>query len=233
MAGPDSLALLLADARFPAGGHAHSGGIEQAIDSGAVESIPTLRTFLEGRLRTAGVLVTYASASLCHKATATEIYNLPALWDEANEELSARLPSPASRATSRRIGGQLLRSGLTVFPGPILRSLSATRGKEDPHHPVVLGAVGASASLTPHATAVVAAYNSVAGPAAAAVRLLGLDPLAVTGIIASLGPTIDDIANSASAEGDEPLRLLPSFASPALDLLTEIHSRREERLFAS
>jgi urease accessory protein len=233
MTGPGSLALLLADARYPAGGHAHSGGIEQAVDSGAIASITALRSFLEGRLTTAGAMVAFAAASLCHKAMATEIDRLPALWDEADHELSARLPSPASRSTSRRIGGQLLRSGVEVFPGPILLSLGATRGKEGPHHPVVLGAVGATAALTPHATALVAAYSSVAGPAAAAIRLLGLDPLAVTGIIAGLGPTIDDIADSAAAEDHRPLRLLPSFASPALDLLTEMHSRREERLFAS
>ena len=48
--------VLLADARFPGGGHAHSGGLEPAATAGAVTDLATLEVFLRGRLRTAGLV---------------------------------------------------------------------------------------------------------------------------------------------------------------------------------
>src|SRR6201992_805434 len=46
--------LMLADARFPAGGHAHSGGLEGAVTAGAVRDVGSLEFFLRGRLGPAG-----------------------------------------------------------------------------------------------------------------------------------------------------------------------------------
>ncbi len=48
-------ALLLSDSRFPAGGHAHSGGVEPAVTAGIVIDLESLEAFLRGRLRTAGL----------------------------------------------------------------------------------------------------------------------------------------------------------------------------------
>ncbi|MFE0463567.1 urease accessory protein UreF, partial [Kitasatospora sp. NPDC058965] len=47
--------LLLADGRFPAGGHAHSGGVEAAVAAGSVTDAGSLEQFLVGRLHTAGL----------------------------------------------------------------------------------------------------------------------------------------------------------------------------------
>jgi urease accessory protein len=52
--------LLLADSRLPAGGHAHSGGVEAATVAGQVTDLAGLAGFLHGRLGTAGL----ASAGL-------------------------------------------------------------------------------------------------------------------------------------------------------------------------
>ena len=46
--------LALADSRLPAGGHTHSGGVEQAITAGVVHDPRTLETFLRRRLTTSG-----------------------------------------------------------------------------------------------------------------------------------------------------------------------------------
>ena len=51
------LALLLADARFPAGSHAHSGGVEQAVDDGMICDEVGLASFVDGRLATAQIEV--------------------------------------------------------------------------------------------------------------------------------------------------------------------------------
>ena len=53
-----SLAALLdlADSRLPTGGHVHSGGVEEAVTSGLVVDLPTLRAFLRRRIRTPGLV---------------------------------------------------------------------------------------------------------------------------------------------------------------------------------
>ena len=54
----------------------------------------------------------------------------------------------------------------------------------DPHQPVALGVLAAAAGLGPAEAAVAAAHGTVSGSAGAAVRLLGLDPYAVHGLLA-------------------------------------------------
>ncbi|MFD1660034.1 urease accessory protein UreF, partial [Streptomyces caeni] len=56
--------LVLADGRFPAGGHAHSGGAEAAVRAGRITGAAGLREFCRGRLHTAGLV----SASLAAAA---------------------------------------------------------------------------------------------------------------------------------------------------------------------
>ena len=46
--------LLLADARFPTGGHAHSAGTEQAVAIGDVHDVDSLGRYLRARLATTG-----------------------------------------------------------------------------------------------------------------------------------------------------------------------------------
>jgi urease accessory protein len=47
--------LLLADGRFPAGGHAHSGGAEAAVADGRIRDVATLAEFCRGRLHSTGL----------------------------------------------------------------------------------------------------------------------------------------------------------------------------------
>ena len=56
---------MLADARFPAGGHAHSGGLEGAVTAGMVTDVGSLELFLRGRLATAGVVAAGLAAAAC------------------------------------------------------------------------------------------------------------------------------------------------------------------------
>jgi urease accessory protein len=106
-----------------------------------------------------------------------------------------------------------------------------------PHHPVAIGvaaAVGAGAVTAAIAGAArVAAYLSISGPAAAAVRLCGLDPLAVQAVLAGLASEMDGVTRVAVEEAAGPVALLPCPAAPRLDLLAELHARAEVRLFAS
>jgi urease accessory protein len=98
---------------------------------------------------------------------------------------------------------------------------------------VVLGAAAAAAGCDAGDAARIAAYQSVAGPASAAVRLLALDPMRATAVLARLARDIGQIAERAAAAADGPLAELPCPSAPALDLLAEAHIRAEVRLFES
>ena len=159
--------------------------------------------------------------------------------------------APPGVAASRRQGRALLRAARVVWPeAPGLASLAASVGakagaasatgsamraeyRAGPHHAVVLGAAAAAAGCAPAEAARIAAYQAVAGPASAAVRLLALDPMRATGILAGLASDIDQIAAQGAAYADSPPADLPCASAPALDLLAETHIKAEVRLFES
>jgi urease accessory protein len=151
-------------------------------------------------------------------------------WALLDAELDARIPSEAARAASRQLGGGLRRLLRSMLPGAELESAWALCGAGPPHHPLVLGAGVALAGGTPQLAARAAALAACAGPASAAVRLLGLDPFAVQAMLARLAPRIDTLAECAAAVS---LESLPCDSAPALDLLADVHLTAEVRLFAS
>ncbi len=209
--------LLLTDGRFPAGGHAHSGGIEAAVMAGRVTGVDTLGVFLAGRLTTAGrVAAALAAAAACG---AHDLVRLDA-------EAAARIPSPALRAASRTQGRQLLRTARAV--------LDAGDLPDELHHAVAMGVVcAATPGLGPVDAARWAAYDAISGPASAAVRLLGLDPFRAWGVVAALLAEAEEIAREAAAGAHHPLDLLPACSAPLLDIGAEQHAVSEVRLFAS
>jgi urease accessory protein len=225
--------LLLADSRLPAGGHAHSGGLETAAAAGSVTGLDGLEAFLRGRLATAGLVSAGLAAAACQLARSVAAGE-KARWEELLAEAAARTPSPAQRRASCAQGRALLRAGHAAWPGPALDSLRSAAGVAGGYHPVVLGACAGAAGGQPADAAVVAATASVTGPASAAVRLLGLDPLAVHGLLAGLAETIAAVAGSAAAAADAgDWAALPAASSPGLDLLAERHAQEEVALFAS
>lgn len=271
----DAALLLLADSRLPAGGHAHSGGVEEAVRLGAMSGPEDLARFLRGRLATAGLVAAALAAAACELAawepaagTAPETESGAAtrghtgsgtadglrLWRGLDAEADARTASPAQREAARTQGRLLLRTARRMWPSPVLETL-ARAVPEGAHHPIALGASAAAAGCEPRQAALAAAYTSVTGPATAAVRLLGLDPVTVHRLLADLAPALDDAARAACAsltEGDDlpdPFpddvadgdsgergagwRALPGHAAPALDLLAEGHLANPMKLFVS
>ena len=206
--------LTLADSRLPAGGHAHSGGVEQAIAVGVVRDPGSLAAFLRRRLGSAGAVAAGLAAAACGADEA----GLPLLDAEAD----ARTPSPALRRASRQQGRGLVRVGRRAWPAPVWAGLPAL-----PHHAIALGVAAAAGGLGPRDAAHVAAYLAVSGPATAAQRLLAMDPLTVAAVTARLAPDIDRTAADAVADG------LPAASDPLLDLLAEVHAARKDRFFAS
>jgi urease accessory protein len=223
--------LTLADARFPSGGHVHSGGVEEAAARGLITGVADLREFLFGRLHSAGALQAAFAAASAH-AAAADVHN--GYWLTLDRELDARTPSPAQREASRAQGRGMIRAGKAAWPSSALNELVAVIPR--PHHPIMLGVLTAASGAGPWEAALVAGYLAVSGASSAAVRLLGLDPFAVNAVVTELAGDLDNIADAAAAAASLDPSALPAPGSPALDLLAEAHDRhhREKvRLFAS
>ncbi|HEX9335952.1 MAG TPA: urease accessory UreF family protein [Pseudonocardiaceae bacterium] len=212
--------LLLADSRLPSGGHAHSGGIEMAVADGMVSDVDDLELFLRGRLRTVGPVHAGFAAAGCRLADGGADW---ARWDRA---YSARVLSAALRAASRAQGAALLRTASRIWDHPALAELRGQRLR--PHQPLVLGAAVAAGRGTPADAAALAVHHLVGGACSAAIRLLGLDPLAVAAVQGGLS----DAANHAATTGltaTEP----PATGAVLPELLAARHAQSEVTLFAS
>ncbi len=188
---------MLADGRFPAGGHAHSGGLEAAVVAGRVSDPGTLEAFLRGRVATSGAMAAAFAAAACaafggppegperHRTRLAETDSEPETGTDPetgtgtetggqgrisalDTELEARTPAPALRATSRKLGRQLLRTARAIRPHPGLDALAAAL-PGGPHQPVALGAAARALGLGPHAAAAAALHDAATGPATAAV----------------------------------------------------------------
>ena len=204
--------LTLADSRLPTGGHVHSGGVEEAVTSGLVVDLATLRAYLQRRIRTQG-LVTASLAAAVHADTLS--------ISDADRETDARTPAPAARQASRAQGRGLARLARRVWPDHDWHPLGTT-----PHLAVAAGAVGDASGLNPDQTALSVVYTTMTGSATAAQRLLALDPGDVAALTFELAPLCEATAAEAGKE-------LADLSDPLLDVLAQRHSARERPLFVS
>ncbi len=204
--------LVLSDSRLPTGGHVHSGGVEEAVTSGLVVDLVTLRAFLRRRIRTTG-LVTASVAAAVH----AEVLGVAA----ADHETDARTPSPAARRASRAQGRGLVRLARKVWPERDWDAVGPT-----PHLAVASGVVGAASGLLPEQTATTVVYTTMTGSATAAQRLLALDPGDVAALTFELSTLCDLTAAEAAKE-------LADLSDPLLDVLAQRHVERDRPLFVS
>jgi urease accessory protein len=204
--------LTLADSRLPAGGHVHSGGLEEAVTSGLVTDLETLEAFLRRRIRSHG-LVTASIAAAVHRGELS-----PA---DADQEADARTPAPAARQASRSQGRGLGRLARRVWPDACWDGLGA-----HPHLAVVAGRVGAVSGLSPGQSALTIVYTTMTGSATAAQRLLALDPAEVAALTFRLADLCERTATEATSG-------LADLSDPLLDTLAQQHAGRERPLFVS
>ncbi|WKG01001.1 urease accessory protein UreF [Mycolicibacterium sp. HK-90] len=204
--------LTLADSRLPTGGHVHSGGVEEAVTSGLLNDVATVRAYLVRRIRTSG-LVAASVAVAVHTGRLDP--------EAADAETDARTPAPAARDASRAQGRGLVRLARRVWPQQAWDALGPR-----PHLPVAAGAVGVAAQLEPGQTALSVVYTTMTGSATAAQRLLALDPADVAALTFELSGLCDTMAAEAVAG-------LADLSDPLLDVLAQRHTERDRPLFVS
>jgi urease accessory protein len=212
--------LLLADGRFPGGGHAHSGGLEPAVADGSVHDLATLERFLAGRLVTTGEVDAWLAAAACAGADPLAL----------DAEGDARCPSAALRQASRRLGRGLRRAAAASWP-----SLAAGPAAE--HLAVVQGLVARAAGLSPSDAARLPGASLLAGAASATARLLPVDMADAMAVATRLSPLADRVAEAGVRFAKLALSEGPVASAPLLELRAEDHAawpaRGKVRLFAS
>ena len=114
-----------------------------------------------------------------------------------------------------------MRVGRLAWPDPAWDAL-----RPAPHPPIALGIAAYAAGLSERDAATAAAYLAVSGPATAAQRLLGMDPMQVAAATARLAAAVDALAGSVDQD-------IAAHTDPLLDLLAEQHALRREKYFAS
>jgi urease accessory protein len=220
--------LQFADGLFPAGGFAHSLGLETYVQDGVVRDRAGLEAFVAAHLEgSAGPADAVAVASAVRLAREADV---PA-WIGLDERLEAMKPVPESREASRQMGRQTLRvaAALTedVFLAGIARAVAD--GLAPGHHAAVLGAALGRAGVAPALAAAAYLHSTAALLVGAGLRLIAVGQLDGQRVLAAMRPRIARLADAAAASTSDDMW---SFA-PGLELAGIRHAMLETRLFRS
>jgi urease accessory protein len=223
------LALLqFSDGLFPAGGFAHSFGLESYVQDGRVSDAAGVEAFvtahLEGSAGPADGVAVAVSSRLGRAGDAAGALEL-------DRHVDAMKVVPEFRAASRQMGRQTLRVAAAIAADPFLRELerAADDGRSPGHHAVAFGvALGRSGvDAAPAVSAFL--YSTAAMLAGAALRLMPLGQIEAQRVVARVRPTIERLARQAAVATIEDMW---SFA-PAIEIAGIRHAALDARLFRS
>lgn len=220
--------LQFADGLFPAGGYAHSFGLEYYVQSGQVRAAAGVEAFVRAQLEgSAGPCDAVAVARSLALGEAEDLDGLLAL----DETLDALKGVAEFREASRQMGRQTLRVAASLTGHPLLVSFrdALEAGRTPGHHPVAFGLAGSALAWSAEAAARAYLYSTTALLVGAALRLLPLGQLDGQRILWAAGPLI--VRLSREAAGNGPAELW-SFA-PGLEIAGMRHARLDARLFRS
>jgi urease accessory protein len=224
--------LLLADNRFPAGAHAHSGGVEAAVTDGRVHDAPTLEAFVYGRVCSVGLTDAALTAATVNAIGSTTHDQWPDMLRALDREAHCRIIAAPLRDASRRLGRQMVRAGASCWPDSALLAVFEIF-PDGIHQSVALGVTALAAGLTVLESAQMSLYHAITLSASAGVRLLGLDPFAVAAMTARFEALVDELSATATQAAVGSLADLPSFAGPLVEIAAMHHAHRDGRLFAT
>ncbi|MFB7799449.1 urease accessory protein UreF [Isoptericola sp. NPDC056134] len=242
---PATVAMLLADARLPGGGHAHSASLEPALRGGMPPA--DVPAWMVGRATTvslveAGTAVVTARL-LADAGPAAGTVDAPDdRVDAVVRAWAARTPSPALRDASRLLGRGYLRVARTLWPGSaavhVLARHDAASRRESTGHPrgtgappraVVLGAICAAAGVPPADVVRLTVYDDAQAAASALLKLEPLDPLApARWVLDACTAAEEHVLRVAACATPEDI---PSSGAPLTEGWAEAHAVTTQRLF--
>ena len=220
--------LQFADGLFPAGGFAHSLGLETYVQDGRVRDREGLEAFIAAHLEGSAGPADAAAAAVAVRLAS---HGDAAGWIALDERLDAMKSVPELRTASRQMGRQTLRIAAALGDDPFLAQLRRAVDEELAvgHHAAVVGAALGRGGVEPERAAAAYLYSTAALLVGAGLRLISLGQLEGQRVLAATRPRIQRLAAAAArATVDD----LWSF-NPALEIASLRHSTLETRLFRS
>jgi len=215
-----------ADSAYPAGGFAHSFGLETAVAEGQVSDAATLARALRALLTQQLALTDAVAAAACARPALA-----PAAFAAIDRRLSATRAAREAREASLRMGRRLLETAALAEAVPAIVTLAgrvATRATPG-NLACVLGAICGCLGLAPAEAAALTLWVALNGLLAAAIRLLPLTHDDVQRLLVALRPLIAALAETAVTRDAETL----AGAAPQWEIWSMRHETANVRLFAS
>jgi urease accessory protein len=208
--------LHFGDSAFPAGGYAHSFGLETYCQAGLVRGREDLERFLVCQLEgAAGPCDATAAVGVLRAATSGDL----AACHGIDETLEAMKPVREFREAA----------ALTADPRLVEYAGDVDKVLAPGHHAVAYGLAAAALGWMPEAAATAYLYSATALLVGAALRLLSMGQLEGQRVLWSLHPVIERVAREAAARD---VSEIWSFA-PGLELAGIRHAALDMRLFRS
>ncbi|WP_241961186.1 urease accessory protein UreF [Salinibacterium hongtaonis] len=230
-----TIAMMLADARLPVGGHVHSAGLEPALAGGMpAAQVPA---YMRGRARTvtlveAGTAVVARHVSLLGAADTTGSWQELVLSLAAVDRAwAARTPSRAVRDVSRSLARGYQRLAQTLWASHPAVAATQPLMPTGPtlSRPVLLGVIAAAAGLDAESLVRLVIYDDAQTIAAALLKLEPLDPAVPPGwVLAACAAAEEFVINLAALTSAD---AIPAWGAPESEGWAEAHSRTTQRLF--
>jgi urease accessory protein len=216
------LVLQLADAAFPAGGFAHSAGLEAARQLGETTTRARLESFVHESLWQAG----YASLPLVLAA-----HDEPDAFARPDALADVVLTSAVAHRASRAQGRALLAASVRIFDEPRIARLDAdVRAKKTPGHLAPLfGAVVATLGVSRDDAARLFLHLALRSVTSAAVRLGLVGAHEGQSLHHDAAPLLDAVLAACARLGVEEI----AQTAPIVEIVGAQHDALYSRLFQS
>jgi urease accessory protein len=210
----------LADSTFPAGGFAHSSGLEAAWQCGEVADGAGLERFVRQAVEQAG------RASL---PFVTTVHAAPDCLAAIDDLADAFLTNAVANRASRVQGRAFVSTSARIWPMPALRDLELQARSLRGHYAPLVGAVGRALSIPADVTQRLFLFQVVRGIVAAGVRLSIVGAYEAQRLQYECADLLDAV--HAGCRGLDERHLTQT--APLLDILQSAHDRLYSRLFQS